>query len=209
MRRAHQLKVMGRVGIMPVPRAMIWGSLWQVDKYTTLQWRHIGRDGVSNHQRFDCLFNRLLRRRSKTRQHQSSASLAFVRGNSPLTGEFPSQRASNAENVSIWWRHHERVSIAGAEERRAGKTMKQRDATRMYLHQSWLAARQQCCNETHTNDTMACRHIYPIAILMEMCVIKFVLNMIKYNMILHKQRNQLSNLMHSLLSCNSLRHGLV
>ena len=24
-----------------------------------------------------------------------------------MTGEFPSQRASNAENVSIWWRHHE------------------------------------------------------------------------------------------------------
>ena len=22
------------------------------------------------------------------------------------TGEFPAQRASNAENVSIWWRHH-------------------------------------------------------------------------------------------------------
>ena len=22
------------------------------------------------------------------------------------TGEFPGQRASNAENVSIWWRHH-------------------------------------------------------------------------------------------------------
>ena len=27
-------------------------------------------------------------------------------GNSPMTGEFPAQRASNAENVSIWWRHH-------------------------------------------------------------------------------------------------------
>ena len=27
-------------------------------------------------------------------------------GNSPLTGEFPAQGASNAENVSIWWRHH-------------------------------------------------------------------------------------------------------
>ena len=27
-------------------------------------------------------------------------------GNSPVTGEFPSQRASNAENVSIWWRRH-------------------------------------------------------------------------------------------------------
>ena len=29
------------------------------------------------------------------RKHQSSASLAFV------------QMANNAENVSIWWRHHE------------------------------------------------------------------------------------------------------
>ena len=27
-------------------------------------------------------------------------------GNSPVTGEFPAQRASNAENVSIWWCHH-------------------------------------------------------------------------------------------------------
>ena len=40
------------------------------------------------------------------RKHQSSASLAFVVGNSPVTGEFPAQMASNAENVSIWWRHH-------------------------------------------------------------------------------------------------------
>ena len=40
-------------------------------------------------------------------KHQSSASLAFVcMGNSPGTGEFPAQMASNAENVSIWWRHH-------------------------------------------------------------------------------------------------------
>ena len=46
------------------------------------------------------------------RKHQSSAPLAFVRGihrwpaNSPVTCEFPAQRASNAENISIWWRHH-------------------------------------------------------------------------------------------------------
>ena len=26
--------------------------------------------------------------------------------NSPVTDEFPAQRASNAENVSIWWRYH-------------------------------------------------------------------------------------------------------
>ena len=28
-------------------------------------------------------------------------------GSPPVTVGFPSQRASNAENVSIWWRHHE------------------------------------------------------------------------------------------------------
>ena len=29
----------------------------------------------------------------------------FCDGNSPVIGEFPAQKASNAENVSIWWRH--------------------------------------------------------------------------------------------------------
>ena len=33
------------------------------------------------------------------RKHQSSSSLAFVRG---VPGEFPAQMASNAEKVSIW-----------------------------------------------------------------------------------------------------------
>ena len=28
-------------------------------------------------------------------------------GNSPVTGEFPAQMASNAENVYIWWRHYD------------------------------------------------------------------------------------------------------
>ena len=37
------------------------------------------------------------------RKHQSSASSAFVggRGDSPVTGEFSAQRASNAENVPL------------------------------------------------------------------------------------------------------------
>ena len=35
------------------------------------------------------------------RKHHNSASLAFA-----VTGEFPAHRASNAENVSTWWRHH-------------------------------------------------------------------------------------------------------
>ena len=38
------------------------------------------------------------------RKHQSSASLAFVWG--IYRGPVNSQMASNAKNVSIWWRHH-------------------------------------------------------------------------------------------------------
>ena len=69
-----------------------------------LQWRYIGRDGVSNHQPRDCLLNRISRRRSqKTSQLRGTGLCA---GNSTVTGEFPAQMASNAENVSIWWRHH-------------------------------------------------------------------------------------------------------
>ena len=40
------------------------------------------------------------------RKHQSSASLAFVWG-VHWDGEFPTQKASYAENVSIWWHHHD------------------------------------------------------------------------------------------------------
>ena len=36
------------------------------------------------------------------RWHHSSASLAFV-----VTGEFSAQMASNAEDGSIWLRHHD------------------------------------------------------------------------------------------------------
>ena len=70
----------------------------------SLQWRHNGRDGVSNHQPYDCLFNRLHRRRSKKTSKFRVTGLCA--GKWPVTGEFPAQMASNAENVSIWWRHH-------------------------------------------------------------------------------------------------------
>ena len=71
----------------------------------SLQWRHNEPDGVSNHRRLDCLLNRLFRCRSKKTSKLRVTGL--YEGNSPVTGEFPAQRASNAENVSIWWRHHE------------------------------------------------------------------------------------------------------
>ena len=48
--------------------------------WLSLQWSHGERDGVSNHQPHEC---------SDQRRHQSSA-----------------QKASNAGNISISWRHH-------------------------------------------------------------------------------------------------------
>ena len=74
----------------------------------TFRWRLNGRDSVSNHQPHDCLLNRLFRRRSKKTSKLRVTSLRV--GNSPGTGEFPAQRASNAENVSLWWRHHEELT---------------------------------------------------------------------------------------------------
>ena len=77
--------------------------------YDTLQWRHNVCDCVSNHQPRDCLLSRLFRRRSK---ETSKLRITGLCGwNSPMTGEFPAQRASNAENVSIRWRHHETISL--------------------------------------------------------------------------------------------------
>ena len=69
----------------------------------SLWWRHNERDGVSNHQLRDCLLKRLFRRRSNKTSKLRVTGL--FEGNSPVTGEFPAQMASNAENVSIWWRH--------------------------------------------------------------------------------------------------------
>ena len=71
---------------------------------TPLQWRHNERNVVSNHRRLHCLLSRLFRCRSKTASKLRVTGLCD--GNSPVTDEFPAQRASDAENVSIWWHHH-------------------------------------------------------------------------------------------------------
>ena len=77
--------------------------LWDVT--LPLLWRHDERDGVSNHPRLESLLNPLLRRRSKKTSKFRVTGLCV--GNSSVAGEFPAQRASNAENVSIWWRHYD------------------------------------------------------------------------------------------------------
>ena len=69
-----------------------------------LQLRHNGRDSVSNHQPHHCFLNRLFRHRSK--KTSKLRVIGLCAGNSPGTDEFPTQMASDAENVSIWWRHY-------------------------------------------------------------------------------------------------------
>ena len=69
-----------------------------------LLWRHNERDGVSNHRRLDCLFNCFFRHRSQ--KTSKLRVLGRCEENSPVTGEFYAQKASNAEMVSIGWRHY-------------------------------------------------------------------------------------------------------
>ena len=86
---------------------LIPGNGYQVPFSEPLQWHNNGCHGVSNHWRLNCLLMCLSTHRSK-----KTSKLCFTglcEGNSPVTGEFPSQRASNAENVSIWWCNHDRV----------------------------------------------------------------------------------------------------
>ena len=67
-----------------------------------LQWRYNGRDGASNHQPHDGLLKRLFRSKKTSKLRVTGLCV----GNSLVTGEFPIQMASNAENVPILLRHH-------------------------------------------------------------------------------------------------------
>ena len=77
-----------------------------------LQWRHDNRDVISNHRRLDCLPNRLFKHISKKTSKLRVTGLC--EGNLPVTGEVPAQMACNAQNVSIWWRHHALLYIVHA-----------------------------------------------------------------------------------------------
>ena len=81
-------------------------------KNCTLLCRHNGRNSISNHQPHDCLLNRLFKRRSKKTSQLRVTGLCA--GNSPVTGEFPAQMASNTENVSILRRLHVYISFQTA-----------------------------------------------------------------------------------------------
>ena len=75
-------------------------------RVVSLQCRQNECDSVPNHRRVDCLLNSRSKKKALRR-------LPLCEGNSPVTSEFPTQRASNTENAPIWWRHH---ALVGFEE---------------------------------------------------------------------------------------------
>ena len=87
-----------RLVLYPIHWRQVLSREWRCGCVISLQWRHYERDGVSNYQHLDRLLNRLLRRRSKKTPKLRVTGL--FAGDSSMTGEFPAQMASNAENVS-------------------------------------------------------------------------------------------------------------
>ena len=77
------------------------------NKPSPYQWRHNERDGVSKTPVVTIFYSTFCSGADQ-RKYQSSASLAFVRG----IYRWSVQRASNAENVSNWWRHHDNRDFA-------------------------------------------------------------------------------------------------
>ena len=72
----------------------------------TSEWRHNDRNGVPNHQPYDCLLNRLFRRKAKKISKLCVTGLCAA--NSPVTGECPAQRVNDAEKCFHlmtwpWW----------------------------------------------------------------------------------------------------------
>ena len=94
-------------GIQEHPPFILSESLLPITwccKRPSLRWRHNGRDSVSYHQSHHRLLNCLFGCRSKKTSKLHVTGLCA--GNSPGTGEFPAQMASNADIFSIWWCHH-------------------------------------------------------------------------------------------------------
>ena len=68
-------------------------------------WRHNEHDGVSNTS-LPIVYSTVYSGADKKNPSKLHVT-GLCEGNSPVIGEFPAQRASNVENVSISWRHHD------------------------------------------------------------------------------------------------------
>ena len=89
---------------LKISLAKWWSFTWVVTYVVCNTLTSNEHQGVSDHRSFERLFNNLFGLTSK--KYQRSALLPLCEGKPPMTGEFPSQRASNAESVSISWHHH-------------------------------------------------------------------------------------------------------
>ena len=74
---------------------------WKRDGFFRLEYYCDVIMSVVASQTTGCLLDRLFRR------WPNKTSKLRVTGLCEGNGEFPAQRASNAENASFWWRHHE------------------------------------------------------------------------------------------------------
>ena len=74
------------------------------------------------------------------------------------TGEFPAQRASNAENVSIWWRHHDMIGCA-----MTGVCSWYNSCVMMLPNHSWWCHLVLCQNEIKKKYFHFCHILYLIS----------------------------------------------
>ena len=73
----------------------------------TLQWRHIMSMMTSQIISLAIVYSTVYSGANQRKSPKLRVT-GLCAGNSPVTGEFPAQRASNAKNASIWWRHHDK-----------------------------------------------------------------------------------------------------
>ena len=108
--RGNDLVSSGNKPLTELVLTKIFNVIWCLSvTMGPLRGHHNGSNGVSNHQPHDCLLNHLFTHRSKTTSKLHVTGLCV--GNSPGTSEFPTQMASNTENVYISWCHHAKVSL--------------------------------------------------------------------------------------------------
>ena len=130
-----------------------------------LLWRHDGRDGVSNYQPHDCWLTRLcsFRRRPKKISKLRATGHSLCARNLPVTGEFPSQMASNAGNVSIWWHHHD---MARSKFKKYGKSFWEENRRLRHLvviiRKNYMCKynEERCSKQDKKNSGKQFRHLF-------------------------------------------------
>ena len=80
-------------------------------RQVSLQWRHNGRDSVSNHQPQECLLNRVFRRRSKKRS--KLRVICLCEGNFPHKGPVTQKMFPFDDVIVCTWRcRHKEIHLS-------------------------------------------------------------------------------------------------